>query len=264
MDLSRYGNKDARDRTFPGYLRLQQLESALDESRIVEVLMKELKVPGKPATLKRLTHEEKLTALLDQATHCSRSSTSEWKDNSLPEILAAALFRSALPQKEKRKLWSSAAKEADLFDPVANWFSQQKYGTVPEVPMGRNRVDMLAVREQGFLFKKYQWVGVELKNDIKQLARGLDQMTTFSEYVHQVYIACTPWMAMEYLDKNLAALSVKHWDPELLNRKLKSFGFGLLLVCHDHVFEFAKAPSTDYVPHRHEEMLSWLRARPGG
>ncbi|MEO7037383.1 MAG: hypothetical protein ABI548_25735 [Polyangiaceae bacterium] len=37
-------------------------------------------------------------------------------------------------------------------------------------------------------------------------------------------------MATEYLDHHAKAHSVKHWDPNVLNNKLRPFGFGLLLV----------------------------------
>ncbi|MDC0748992.1 hypothetical protein [Polyangium mundeleinium] len=37
-------------------------------------------------------------------------------------------------------------------------------------------------------------------------------------------------MAPKYLDKHANARNVHHWDPEVLNNKLKRFGFGLLLV----------------------------------
>jgi len=71
---------------------------------------------------------------------------------------------------------------------------------------------------------------VELKNSEAQLRRGLDQMTAFAEYVNEVWLACTPLMAAEYLHKHTASKTVRRWDPEVLNRKVSEFGSGLLIV----------------------------------
>ena len=62
-------------------------------------------------------------------------------------------------------------------------------------------------------------------------------MGTFGEYANVVYLACTPAFAAEYLDRNSESRGVPHWDPGVLDRKLKAGGFGLLLVERDAVFE---------------------------
>ena len=65
-------------------------------------------------------------------------------------------------------------------------------------------------------------------------------MGTFAEYVHGVYLACTPAFAAEYLERNAENRNVNHWDSSVLDRKLKQGGFGLLLVERDNVFETIK------------------------
>ena len=57
---------------------------------------------------------------------------------------------------------------------------------------------------------------MELKNSEAQLRRGLDQMTAFAEYVNEVWLACTPLMAAEYLHKHTASKTVRRWDPEVV------------------------------------------------
>lgn len=51
-------------------------------------------------------------------------------------------------------------------------------------------------------------------------------MTTFGEYANAVYLGCTPFMALEYLEKHADARSVKHWDVRVLENKLAAFGLG--------------------------------------
>jgi hypothetical protein len=53
-------------------------------------------------------------------------------------------------------------------------------------------------------------------------------------------LACTPAFAADYLERNAQNRSVNHWDPDLLDRKLKQGGFGLLIVERDNVFEVVK------------------------
>jgi hypothetical protein len=55
-------------------------------------------------------------------------------------------------------------------------------------------------------------------------------MTTYRHYAEEVYLACTPHMAAEYLDRHANARGVRHWDAHVFDKKLESLGFGLLLV----------------------------------
>jgi hypothetical protein len=88
--------------------------------------------------------------------------------------------------------------------------------------------------------KDSRLTAIELKNSDEEFRRGPDQMQSFSEYAHAVYLACTPSFAAEYLERNAEHRSVNHWDSTLLDRKLKQGGFGLLVVERDSVFEVIK------------------------
>jgi hypothetical protein len=78
-------------------------------------------------------------------------------------------------------------------------------------------------------------IAIELKNDYEQFKRAINQMGTFSEYADLVYMACTPDFAAFFHDRNEG--SSHHWDPNVLDRKLRSAGFGLLIVEREQVFE---------------------------
>lgn len=87
---------------------------------------------------------------------------------------------------------------------------------------------------------KSRLTAIELKNSDEEFRRGLDQMATFAEYAHAIYLACTPAFAADYLQRNADNRNVNHWDATLLDRKLKQGGYGLLIVERDHVFEVTK------------------------
>jgi hypothetical protein len=105
-----------------------------------------------------------------------------------------------------------------------------------EIQLGRRRIDVLGYKKPG-LMGSPRLTAVELKNSDEQFRRGPDQMGTFAEYAHAVYLACTPAFAADYLERSAEHRAVNHWDPTLLDRKLKQGGFGLLIVERDNVFE---------------------------
>lgn len=212
------------------------LKSFLEDEAAVTNLMKALKVPGKSAHLNRASLKEKMSYVDAQVAHLATLESSEWYGVAPAEIVAAHLWRS-LNGRDRKLLFSAVKAEAELLRPVVNYFESKGYSSFAEVPMGRNRVDLVAIHAGGLLSKP-RVVAVELKNSCAQLKRALDQMTTFGEHATQVYLACTPAMAAEYLDGHARAHNVKRWDETVLNRKLKAFGFGLLLVrpnFNDHV-----------------------------
>jgi hypothetical protein len=94
------------------------------------------------------------------------------------------------------------------------------------------------------------------------MKRGLDQMTTFAEYSHEVYMACTPDLAAQYLFKHANARSVRHWDPDVLDNKLERFGFGLLLVAGTFGVHVVRKLRAQYPkPEKIKELMDTLHAR---
>jgi hypothetical protein len=202
-------------------------------------LMELLEVPGKPAQLKRLSAAEKLSAVEHQVEHLRKTRTSLWYRVEPAEIVAATIFRGFRGGTSRTpKVFGAVKTESALKKPVAAWLRQAKKADVyGEIPMGTKRVDVMGHRKEGMIFSSDVIVAVELKNEIEQLKRGLDQMTTFGTYAHEVYLACTRYMAAEYLSRHADAKNVHHWDPDVLNDKLRQLGFGLLLVDGDDVDE---------------------------
>lgn len=240
------------------YLTYQRLEDCLGEERVLDALVERLEVPGKRATLKLLSRDEKLDAIFRQVENFIGSKTSRWYQVPKLEVLAAAIFDSDLPKRHVLQLFSDQKTEAALCPPVTRYLAAKGYSVYDEVPMGTKRADVVGLKEGGW-FSSVEAVAVELKNELSQLSRGLDQMTTFAEHSNKVYLACTPSLAAQYLQKHAEGRSTKGWDPTVLRKKLDHFGFGLLLVEGDEVTEVQQPRSR--ANQRLDELVMALKTR---
>jgi hypothetical protein len=224
------------------FLRVRLLKELIKDYRILDALLQTLQVPGKSlAALKKLDEREKINLIEAQIEHFRGSKTSLWYGIDAPEVLAASIWRSA-PLSNTivlKEIFRDVIRENELAAPVAKWLAARNYDPYGEIPMGTKRIDVLGHKKVLFGLRE-QLIGIELKNEVSQLQRGLDQMTTFGEYAHGIYLACTPALAAEYLDRHSSGRNVHHWDPKVFHRKLKSFGFGLLLVEGEKVYEILK------------------------
>ena len=119
-------------------------------------------------------------------------------------------------------------KESELAAPVAKYMRQFEFEVYGEVPVGRNRADLVGYKES--FFAGPHVAIVELKNAMADFKRGSDQLSTYSGYANEVWVACTPWLAASFLNDHAGGKAVHAWDPQWLEKKLKSIGCGLLLV----------------------------------
>jgi hypothetical protein len=243
MDLRRFRSIFGQSR-FCG-LRLESVEAALDDPRVLDALVDQLQVPGKTAVLKALGAPQKFEAILERIESYRKAPTSIWYEVPAGEVLAASIWRAAkLADRVRAELFAEVKKEADLLQPVAAWLTASGLRAYDEIPLGRCRVDVLGHRPSGFL-RSEQFVAVELKDDDQQLKRALDQLATFGEYAHLTYLAVTPALIADHLDRHCEGAKVPHWDGGVLYRKLEDFGFGLLVVEKGLVHEFLKPQAND-------------------
>jgi len=229
-------------------LRLSKLRQLLSDASVLDVLVEKLQVPGEPKVLKRLTMQEKTACMETQIDHFRRSTTSVWYGVPTLEVLAASIWRAAedrlftdkgvYTKKVVRRQWfNGVSEEDDLRVPVGRWLRNSGYQPHMEIPLGSARVDVLGYKHST-LSSSERLVAVELKNDLQQFKRALNQMSTFAEYANAVYMACTPDFVAEYLDHN--EQSTGHWDPDALERKLTGNGLGLLIIEKEMVYEVTK------------------------
>lgn len=244
------------------YLRVRQIKQLLKDSRVLTALLDELQVPAKGANLAKLSDADKLSAIESQIEHFRRTKTSVWHGVHPAEVFAASVYRAdKLSEKAVCDIFCGVRKEANLLGPVAKWMTNAGLTPYPEVPMGMKRIDVLGYKKARF-FTTMRSVGIELKNEFTQFERSLDQMTTFREYTHVMYLACPPLLAAKYLDKYASAPSIKHWEPDALKRKLATFGFGLLLVEGEEVFEVMKPTEREPDAKRSEDLADTLSKFP--
>jgi hypothetical protein len=219
------------------YIRSKKLMEYYSDAAVITALLEQLQVPGTVATHNLMTPKEKQMAIEAQIAYFRQTPTSFWYGVALHEVLAASIWRAGADLLSKRVVndkFYDVAREEDLRRPVARWLESRNEEAYMEIQLGRRRIDVLGCSKRDGVTRL---TAVELKNSDEEFRRGPDQMGSFAEYAHTVYLACTPAFAADYLHRNATHRSVNHWDASLLDRKLKQGGFGLLIVERDKVFE---------------------------
>lgn len=226
------------------YLSTEGLVHVLDAPRSLDAILKHLGVHLKANVRRSMSPEEKLDEIV---AHTKRlvdgSKNSPWRHCSGFEVLAAAIWQlrgAGLGSKLVDQAFWGVRVEEDLRTPVANWLASQGLNVHHEIRVGLRQPDLLGHRKR--LLRGHQFVAVELKNELREFGRAADQMTTYADYAHEVYVACTPAMAVAYLDAHARGRGTSGWDPQVFNRKLEKLGAGLLLVEGDRVLQ-AQLPS---------------------
>lgn len=242
------------------YLSEPHLFAVLQQPKIIDAVLDQLEVPGRKCDLRALSLADKISAARHQIEHYRRTPTSVWRDVDTTEVLAATIFRAAtLSDRVKQEIFSDRRVEADLVEPVARWLaSSGQYDVLLEVPMGLKRCDVVGrARAAG----AGMVISIELKNDYGQLKRGFDQLVSFAEYSSFTYLALSPYVAAEYLDRHSEGVAVRHWDADALNRRLRDYGFGLLIVEGAAVHEIFRPTQRSPSPRAMEDLQ---RALPKG
>lgn len=242
------------------YARVEALEKAIANPKVLDVVLLSCGAVGTTDKLKKMPVEDKIDTIT-KALATRRTMKGAFHGVHELEQLAAMIYGLDVPANVRNAVWPKVSKEADLLKPVSKYFKDEGFEVFAEVPMGRARIDVLA-RKKGGWFSAQRLVGVELKNDLAQLKRGLDQMTTFADYTHQIYLACTPALAAEYVASHVHGRAVQVWDAEVLNEKLKRAGIGLLLVRGNDVAEVLEADDTGIREQKVKELEAYLSGKP--
>jgi hypothetical protein len=211
--------------------------------------------------MNRLPSEAKLELLEGHIEYLRKLKTSPWYKSEPLEILAGELWSApSVPKATKANLWYPVKRESALLEPVADWYAEDGWKVYEEVPLGRNRADLVAHFKGGFL-QKERLSAIELKNNLAELKRGMNQMATYAQYTNRVYLACTPWLAAEFLHDHASARSVKRWDPLIFNNKLERAGFGLLIVQGSEVEIVVAATSRKVSGAKRDDLMAQLTTK---
>jgi hypothetical protein len=222
------------------YIRSSKLMEYYSDVSVLTALLQQLQVPGTTATHNLMSPKEKQMAIEAQITHFRQTPSSFWYGVETNEVLAASIWRAGgglLTERVVKDKFYDVAREEDLRRPVARWLEARNEEAYMEIQLGRRRIDVLGYTKRDGVIRL---TAVELKDTDEEFRRGPDQMGSFAEYVHTVYLACTPAFAADYLERNAVHRSVNRWDASILDRKLRQGGFGLLMVERDKVFEVIK------------------------
>lgn len=229
------------------YARAERLRESISSAAVLDAIIKHLNVPRGGVSLPKLSVQAKQAAIVDHARYLSRTRTSHWHEMRPADIVAAAIAASKLAAKEKDWIFPKVKKESDLLAPVVGWLRERSESVHEEVPMGTKRADVVGYTPVNGWKLQFEpkIITVELKNQLQQLAQGLDQMTSYKECSTAVYLACTPRLAVDYLKKHATSRGVRRWEADALERKLAPFGIGLLLVEGEEVVEVHQAKASD-------------------
>jgi hypothetical protein len=210
------------------YAQSPALAKVFEHRATIDAAMASLAVPVAAARRASLSDDEARRALTGYVHFLRSFEAGGWHGLSAGEIAAAAIVRSpTLPAELHQLAFHPMLDEEQLSAPVARYLRGRNFDVFAEVATSRKRADLVGTR-WGPLGGTV--VAVELKNALADFERGMDQVSTYAAYAHEVWIACTPALAASYLDAHSRGVAVLGWDPNWLEKKLAAIGCGLLLV----------------------------------
>jgi hypothetical protein len=86
--------------------------------------------------------------------------------------------------------------------------------------------------------------------DRQLLGIELERLANEASFAHEHYLACSPATALGYLDLQAHLTQPEHWDSLVLDRRLRTFGLGLLLVEQEGVLLYLPARYQSRPPER--------------
>jgi hypothetical protein len=225
-----FGFLTDQDATRFCYLRLRRLKVAIKDPRILAALVEELEIPGDNAG--DAGTRKTFAAIERRIEELRATETSLWYGVAAPEVLAASIFRAKrLANGPVQELFTHAPHERDLVGPITAWLKGGGLAPSQHISVGNARADFGGYRKG--MMSGPRVVAVQMRNDLGELKRALDELVGLKPYTNATYLACTPAMAAAYLADFAAARGVHRWDPVALRRKLYASGSGLLLVEKD-------------------------------
>lgn len=223
------------------YARGDRLLAASQDAEVLDRLIDSMKPPGQPMQLHGLALADKRTVIREQIEYFRKAFASKFKGVHAAEICAAQLHSTTLPGDLRTTLFGRVNVEAALKGPVSAWLLKQlkeflapEPTVVPEVPFGAHRADVVGF-QRGNVVTTERVVAVELKNTLDELERGFAQLSAYTEYATEVYLACSPDLAAQFAWRHVRAPNVTKWEHNLLETRLKKLECGLLLVEGDEV-----------------------------
>jgi hypothetical protein len=217
------------------YVSSAQLEQLLEAPGALELLLTEL--TGRNA--KSLSLAEQLACIRQSAIHLAVTS-SPFTGLSLEEIVVACAFaakgfeQSAWKREVTTQLSAQQLRQASLA-----WLRERAQTITCGDAFGRSRWPLV-----GATSRSADWhflLAVSPVASAAQLEAELSAIAGEAGFAHEHYLACSPATALSYVHQQARSGQNLRWDAFALDRKLRSWGIGLLLAEQDGMLLYLPA-----------------------
>jgi len=209
------------------YVRPGALDQLLETPGALELLAEEL---GVGPALADLSLVEQLDAIRARAIHLAVTH-SPVRGLSIEEIIVLTAYASRRFDRSawKRRLLQRPSQQ-ELNHACQAWLLQRSRCIFGGHRLGRPRWPMVGAGSPEPLAPDQFTVAVAPIADRDVLAGELERLASEANFAHEHYLACSPSTALAYLDLEAHLTRPPRWDSLVLDRKLRTFGLGLLLV----------------------------------
>lgn len=209
------------------YVRPAALDQLLETPGAFEVLAEEL---GVEPALSTLSLVEQLDAIRGRAIHLAVTH-SPVRGLSIEEIIVLTAYAS---RRFNRSTWKRQLlrqpDQQELNQACEAWLGQRSSLVIAGQRLGRPRWPMVGATSPNLSSPDQFMVAVAPIATRETLANELERLASEANFAHEHYLACSPCTALGYLDLQAHLTRPARWDSLVLDRKLRTFGLGLLLV----------------------------------
>lgn len=220
------------------FARASALDQLLETPGVLELLAEEL---GATPASSPLSLVERLEGIRSRAIHLSVT-PSPLRGLSIEEIIVLTAYGSRRFDHTafKREL-SRQPNPQELHQACAGWLEQRSSVIHHGHRLGRPRWPMIGGSAADAISLPQFTVAVVPIADPPTLEAQLERLGAEANFAHEHYLACSPATALGYLHHQAHLTRPAHWDSLVLERKLRTFGVGLLLVEREGVLLYLPA-----------------------
>lgn len=220
------------------YARASALDHLLETPGVLQSLAEELGVTPEPSTLSLVAQ---LEGIRSRAIHLSVTH-SPFRGLSVEEIIAVTVYGSGRFEHTafKRELRRQPSP-VELRHACELWLRQRSSVIQSGHRFGRPNWPMVGSTSSDAIAPGQFVVAVLPVAHHEMLTQQLEHLGAEANFAHEHYLACSPATALGYLKEQAHLTRPPRWDSLVLDRKLRTYGIGLLLVERDDVLLYLPA-----------------------
>lgn len=242
------------------YVRAGTFQALLETPGAVELLLDLLGSEEEPPRLERGSRDQQIRLLRQRAIHLAVQPGSPFHGLSIEEILVVSAYTSAWFDKTawKRDV-SRHPDETELNALCREWLRARVAVIRSGQQLGRPHWRLLGYASADYIVPEQLVSAIAPCTSGQMLDADLHQLARDSTFAHEVYLACSPATALDYLQLRAQSGRPLRWDTSVLDRRLRHLGFGLLLVEREDVALCIPARRNSSPPALHEalRLLKW-------